>query len=46
MKDLGFLGNLAECISILNSSYTPPQELDPISKEFIKELKKPTNIVD
>ena len=44
MEDLGFLGMLKSYQQILCRTYNYPSNLDNISKEFIKELQKPSNL--
>ena len=46
IRDLKFLGNSIVYSNILQGSYALPQELDEITKEFIKELKRPSEILN
>ena len=40
MQDLGFLGNTQACEQILKGEYELLQDIDLITKEFIKDLKR------
>ena len=44
MNDLGFLGTSQACKKILQGNYNPPEEVDQIIKELLKELKGPPNV--
>jgi hypothetical protein len=46
IEDLRFLGNSEEYTRILQGNYILPEDLDLISKEFIKELKKLPGLID
>ena len=46
MRDLGFLGNSEAYTRILYENYISPSKLDPISKEFIKKLKRLLNLIN
>ena len=44
MNDLGFLGTSQACQQILQGNYNSTEEADNISKELIKELKRPPSV--
>ena len=46
VHDLGYTGNSIACQDILNGTYEPPDDVDEYTKEYLRHLKKPLNIVN
>ena len=44
LPDLGFLGSTSACQEILNGTYVPCTPIDRLTREFIKELKRPPQV--